>query len=140
MIIEGVGKYLPRRINRLVAKGSVWLCAAVLILVAIGCSGNGQKTAMCAADAGVHACLTQQSTHSYRLEASGYQPNSELLLDFPDQKTGTSVPLHFHIGTDGGFSSNGGKLTLLSPRPITVTMSGTAGSGQAVTLSVVVRG
>ncbi|MDQ1412084.1 MAG: hypothetical protein QOE07_672 [Acidimicrobiaceae bacterium] len=117
----------------------VWICAAAGILVAGGCRGGIGKP-MCAADAGARACLIPTSTaHSYGLTATGFQPNSELLLTLPPSvDPGTSVPLRFHIGGDGTFSDTG-RLGLAGSGALTVTLSGTAASGAAVSVSIVVR-
>ncbi|MDQ1364702.1 MAG: hypothetical protein QOE57_744 [Acidimicrobiaceae bacterium] len=119
----------------------VWICAAAGILVAGGCRGGIGKP-MCAADAGARACLIPTSTaHSYGLTATGFQPNSELLLTLPPSvDPGTSVPLRFHIGGDGTFAdTGGGRLGLAGSGALTVTLSGTAASGAAVSVSIVVR-
>jgi hypothetical protein len=117
-----------------------WICAAAGILVAGGCSGGTAKP-ICAADAGARACVIPTSTaHSYGLTATGFQPNSELLLALPRSvDPGTSVPLRFHIDGDGNFADKGGKLGLLGSGALTITVSGTAGSGAAVSLPIVVR-
>ena len=118
-----------------------WICAAAGIVVAGGCSGGTGKP-ICAADAGARACLVPTSTaHSYGLTATGFQPNSELLLTLPRSvDPGTSVPLHFHIGGDGNFADTGGRLGLVARSgSLTITFSGTAGSGAALNLSIVVQ-
>jgi hypothetical protein len=117
-----------------------WICAAAGIVVVGGCSGGTSKP-ICAADAGARACLIPTSkTHSYGLTATGFQPNSDLLLTLPHSvDAGTSVPLRFHVGGDGNFADEGGGLGLGGSGALTITLSGTAGSGTAVNLSIVVR-
>jgi hypothetical protein len=117
-----------------------WICAAAALVVVAGCSGGTGKP-ICAADAGARACVVPTSTaHSYGLTATGFEPNSELLLALPSSvDAGTSVPLHFHIGGDGNFANSGGGLGLGGSGPLTITLSGTAGSGAAVNLPIVVR-
>jgi hypothetical protein len=115
-------------------------CAAVCILAAGGCSSAKAAKPVCAADAGASVCLTPQPRHVYGLVATGFQPNSELQLSRPEVDPPTAVPLHFHIGGDGAFSIRGGKLTLIGPAPMRVVLSGTAGSGTAVKLLVVLPG
>ncbi|MDQ1429325.1 MAG: hypothetical protein QOK39_2801 [Acidimicrobiaceae bacterium] len=117
-----------------------WICAAAAVVVAGGCSGGTGKP-ICAADAGARACVVPTSqAHTYGLTATGFQPNSEMQLTLPPSvDPGTTSPLRFHIGGDGNFAGTGGKLGLLGSGALTITVSGTAGSGAAVSLPIVVR-
>jgi hypothetical protein len=116
------------------------MCAAAAVVVAGGCSGGPGKP-ICAADAGARACVVPTSNaHSYGLTVTGFQPNSEVLLALPPSvDPGTTVPFHFHIGGDGNFADTGGRLGLGGSGALTITVSGTAGSGAAVNLSILVR-
>jgi hypothetical protein len=117
-----------------------WICAAAGIVVAGGCRGGTGKP-ICAADAVARACVVPTSNaHSYGLTATGFQPNSELLLALPRSvDPGTTAPLRFHIGGDGNFADTGGRLMLGGSGALTITLSGTEGSGAAVSLPIVVR-
>jgi hypothetical protein len=117
-----------------------WICAAAGIVVAGGCSAGPGKP-ICDADAGARACVVPTSkANTYGLTATGFQPNSEMQLTFPRSvDPGTTVPLHVHIGGDGNLANTGGRLVLGGPGPLTITLSGTGGSGAAVSLSIVVR-
>jgi hypothetical protein len=117
-----------------------WICLAAAVAVAGGCSGGTGKP-LCATDAGARACVVPTSkAYSYGLTATGFQPNSELQLTFPRSvDPGTTVPFRFHIGGDGNFADTGGRLLLGGPGALTITLSGTGGSGAAVSLSIVVR-
>jgi len=127
------------------------IVAVAGILVIGGCGdGGGKKT--CAADSGARACLVPSTSGPGRhLKATGFQPNSDVQVTRegptdpqvtePGGQRPSSTPsrsIQLHIGADGTSSSTGGVLGIIGSRgPVTFTLSGKAGTGKDVVLSLV---
>ena len=111
------------------------------VLLVAGC-GNNVETGTCAGDAGARACLTHKSSaNSYVIEATGFLPNSDVVLSVEGATNGAAASgMHIRIGADGTFANGGGVVGMVGGTgPTTVTFSGRTGSGTEVSIPVVVR-
>ncbi len=132
-------------------RAQAWTVAVAGILVIGGCSDGGGKQT-CAADSGARACLVPGTSGPGRqVKATGFLPNSDVQVtrDGPTnpevtgpggQPSGSTPPrsIQLHIGADGTTASTGVVLGIVGSRgPVTFTLSGKAGTGKDVVLSLV---
>jgi len=132
-------------------RAQVELVAAAGVLAIGGCGDDGGKQT-CAADSGARACLVPSTSGPGRqFKATGLRPNSDVQVTRegaanpevtgPGGQPGGSTPprsIQLHIGADGTASSTGGVLGIIGSRgPVTFTLSGEAGTGRDVVLSLV---
>jgi len=131
-------------------RARAWIVAVAGILVIGGCSDGGGKQT-CAVDSGARACLVPSTSGPGRqFKATGFRPNSDVQVTRdgpmnpavgsggqpPDSTPPQSIQLH--IGADGTSSSTGGVLGIVGSKgPVTFTLSGRAGTGKDVVLSLV---
>lgn len=122
-------------------RNRICIAAAAGMLAIGGCSSGGGKP-ICAADSGARACLVpKSSSHAYEVEATGFLPNSDVRVTREGQSGGPnpSGQPQLHIGADGTSLHGGGQFGLLGVTgPVTFTLAGTAATGTAVVLSLVV--
>ncbi len=116
-------------------------------VVISGCSGGGGgRASACQADGGAQACLVpRQGGHAYELRATGFQPDSELRMELTGPSVGPPAgePKPIRVDGKGKYPPSNVASGLVVPSgsgPVTVTISGTAGSGRAVVLAVSVGG
>jgi len=122
------------------------LISAVAVIVVMGGCGREGATPICATEAGARACLVPRSTgKAYGIEVTGFKPGSQLELTQAGGSAGGGEPspLRLPLGPDGSYSNgHGGGAGLVVPpgaAPVDVTVSGTAGSGASVVLSLMTR-
>ena len=89
-------------------------------------------------------CLVPRASTAYQLRATGFQPDSELRMELTGQSVGppAGAPKPIRVDGQGRYPSSNGTSGLVVPSgsgPVTVTISGTAVSGNAVVIAVSVR-
>ncbi len=124
-------------------KHGLFLCGVAGVLVAAGCT-SAANAATCASEAGARVCVTQKSSPlQYQVQATGFQPNSDMQMSPAGLQAG-SHPMQLRIGADGTYATHGGVLGMVggrgAPSMMTLTFSGTVGSGTAVSIPVTMKG
>ena len=101
----------------------------------------------CRADAGAQVCLTPNNgSTTYTMAATGFRPNSDITIVLAGPKVPTTkagaVPPPARVDAQGKFPPANGGSGVIVPRGsgmVTVTVTGSAASGQAVRLAVTVE-
>lgn len=125
-------------------KRGLRIFAVAVILVVPACSEPAVE-ATCATGSGARVCVTQKkSAVNYEVKATGFKPNSDVQMITPEGASAGSHPMELRVGADGTYSNKGGVLGMVggpgTPATITLMFSGTAESGVAVTIPVVMKG
>lgn len=106
----------------------------------------GGSAVICQGDGGAQVCLVpRQGGTSYQMQATGFQPNSEVTLELTgpavDPPAGPAKPRRVDgEGKSRPVNGAGGLVVPSGSGPMTLTMTGTALSGKEVVLPVSVSG
>lgn len=129
-----------------------------LALAAGGCGGSSGSSApstsstsppheVCRADAGAQVCLTPANGgNTYTMAATGFRPSSDITIVLAGPKVATTVagqgPASARVDAQGKFPGSNSASGVVVPKGsgmVTLTVTGSAASGQAVRLAVTVE-